>query len=93
MKSKPWKNVVLLSLSFFPGVALCAESPVRAANPSQPCIGQLAAESIPAIQSSHAAFHKVAEWRRVKGEAERDGILRSGVTADKLTPTDFSAGE
>ena len=51
----------------------------------------LAGESNPAIQSSVDEFHKDAEWQRVEKETERDGKLRSGVTAYKLTPTDFSA--
>lgn len=53
----------------------------------------LAGESIPAIQSSIDEFHKDAEWKRAEKATERDGKLRSGVTAYKLTPTEFSARE
>jgi len=51
----------------------------------------LAGESAEAIQKSIAAFHKDAEWQRIEKESERDGKLRAGVEALKLTPTDFSA--
>ncbi len=51
----------------------------------------LAGESIPAILSSIGEFHKDADWIRVEKETETAGKLRSGVTAYKLTPTDFSA--
>ena len=50
----------------------------------------LAGENIPAIQKSIAAFHQDADWQRVEKETEKDGKLRSGVTAYKLIPTDFS---
>ena len=36
-------------------------------------------------------FHKDAGWIRVEKETEAGGKLRSGITAYKLTPTDFSA--
>ncbi len=51
----------------------------------------LAGESIPAILKSISEFHKDADWIRVEKETETNGKLRSGVTACKLTPTDFSA--
>ena len=51
----------------------------------------LAGESIPAILKSISEFHKDADWIRVEKETEAGGKLRSGVTAYKLTPTDFSA--
>ena len=51
----------------------------------------LAGESISAIQKSIAAFHQDADWIRVEKETEANGKLRSGVTAYKLTPADFSA--
>lgn len=51
----------------------------------------LAGESIPAILSSIGEFHKDPEWIRVEKETEAGGKLRSGVTAYKLTATDFSA--
>jgi len=50
----------------------------------------LAGDSADAIQKSVAAFHKDAEWQGVEKETERDGKLRAGVEALKLTPTDFS---
>ncbi len=50
----------------------------------------LAGESVAAIQKSISEFHQDAEWQRVEKETEKDGKLRSGVTAHKLTPTDFS---
>ena len=50
----------------------------------------LAGESIPAILKSIGEFHKDADWIRVEKETEANGKLRSGVTAYKLTPTDFS---
>ena len=51
----------------------------------------LAGESIPAILKSISEFHQDANWIRVEKETEAGGKLRSGVTAYKLTPTDFSA--
>jgi len=51
----------------------------------------LAGESADAIQKSIAAFHKDPEWQRIERESERDGKLRDGVEALKLTPTEFSA--
>jgi hypothetical protein len=51
----------------------------------------LAGESIAAIQKSIREFHKDADWIRVEKETEAGGKLRSGVTAFKLTPTEFSA--
>lgn len=51
----------------------------------------LAGESIPAILKSIDEFHKDADWQRVEKETEASGKLRSGVTAYKLAPTDFSA--
>lgn len=50
----------------------------------------LAGESIESIQGSIAGFHEDPEWQRVEKETEKDGKLRSGVTAHKLVPTDFS---
>jgi hypothetical protein len=50
----------------------------------------LAGESIESIQRSIGEFHKDPEWQRVEKETEMDGKLRSGVTAHKLVPTDFS---
>ena len=50
----------------------------------------LAGESIPAILKSISEFHQDADWIRVEKETEAGGKLRSGVTAYKLTPTDFS---
>jgi hypothetical protein len=50
----------------------------------------LAGESIPAILKSIGEFHQDADWVRVETETEAGGKLRSGVTAYKLTPTDFS---
>ena len=51
----------------------------------------LAGESIPAILKSISEFHQDADWIRVENDTEAAGKLRSGVTAYKLTPTDFSA--
>lgn len=51
----------------------------------------LAGENSPAILKSISEFHQDAEWVRVEKETEAGGKLRSGVTAYKLTPTDFSA--
>ena len=51
----------------------------------------LAGESIPAILKSISEFHQDADWNRVEKETEAGGKFRSGVTAYKLTPTDFSA--
>lgn len=51
----------------------------------------LAGESAEGIQKSIAAFHKDPEWQRTEKESEQNGKLRGGVTAYKLTPTDFSA--
>jgi hypothetical protein len=51
----------------------------------------LAGESIEAIQKAIAAFHQDAEWQRVEKDTEKDGKLRSGVTAFKLMPADFSS--
>lgn len=50
----------------------------------------LAGESSEAIPKSIAAFHADPEWQRVEKATERDGKLRSSVTALKLTPCDFS---
>lgn len=50
----------------------------------------LAGKSLAGIQKSIGDFHKDAEWLRVEKETEKDGKLRSGVTAYKLTPADFS---
>ncbi len=50
----------------------------------------LAGQSVEAIQASIAAFHADPEWQRVERETEQDGKLRSGVTAYKLLPADFS---
>ena len=50
----------------------------------------LAGENIAAIQKSIGAFHQDAEWQRVEKETEKDGKLRGGIEAFKLTPADFS---
>ena len=50
----------------------------------------LASDSVAAIQKSIGEFHQDAAWQRVEKETEQDGKLRSGVTAHKLIPTDFS---
>jgi hypothetical protein len=50
----------------------------------------LAGESVEGIQKSIAGFHKDAEWQRVEKETEKEGKLRSGVIAHKLTPAEFS---
>ena len=50
----------------------------------------LAGESVGSIQRSIGEFHKDPEWQRVEKATEMDGKLRSGVTAHKLIPTDFS---
>ena len=50
----------------------------------------LAGDSVQSIQKSISEFHQAAEWQRVEKETEQDGKLRSGVTAHKLIPTDFS---
>lgn len=61
------------------------------ADGNDPFICLLAGESIPAILKSIREFHRDADWIRVEKETEAGGKLRSGVTAYKLTPTDFSA--
>ena len=50
----------------------------------------LAGGSAEAISNSINAFHADPEWQRIEKETERDGKLRSSVTALKLTPADFS---
>ena len=50
----------------------------------------LAGESVAAIQKSIGEFHQDPEWQRVETETEKDGKLRSGVTAHKLIPANFS---
>jgi hypothetical protein len=50
----------------------------------------LAGDSSEAIAKSIAAFHRDPEWQRVEQASEREGKLRSAVTAYPLTPTDFS---
>ena len=50
----------------------------------------LAGDSVQSIQKSISEFHQDAEWQRVEKDTEQDGKLRSGVTAHKLIPTDFS---
>lgn len=50
----------------------------------------LAGESVESIQRSIVEFHKDPEWQRVEKQTEMDGKLRSGVTAHRLVPTDFS---
>lgn len=47
-------------------------------------------ESLDAINVTIGAFHRDEEWNRIEKETEANGKLRSGVTAYKLTPTDFS---
>ena len=54
-------------------------------------VALLAGESVDAIQKSIAAFHADPDWQRVEKETEKDGKLRSGVEAFKLTATDFSS--
>ncbi len=51
----------------------------------------LAGESLEVIQKSIAAFHADPEWQRIEKETEKDGKLRSGVEAFKMTPADFSS--
>ena len=53
-------------------------------------VALLAGENFPAIQQSIRAFHADPEWQSIEKETERDGPLRSGVTAFPLTPADFS---
>ena len=50
----------------------------------------LAGDSRAGIEKSIADFHRDPEWQQVQKETEREGSLRSDVTAYKLTPTDFS---
>lgn len=50
----------------------------------------LAGESLDAVQRSIAAFHADSGWQRVERETEQQGKLRTGVTAYKLLPADFS---
>jgi hypothetical protein len=50
----------------------------------------LAAESVNTIQTAVAAFHADPEWQRVEKLTGAGGALRSGVTAFKLKPVDFS---
>lgn len=50
----------------------------------------LAGDNLEAIQKAIAAFHADPEWQRVEQATEKDGRLRSSVTAYKLTPADFS---
>lgn len=50
----------------------------------------LAGESMESIRKSIQSFHADEEWQKIEAETERDGKLRSGVTAYKMTPTDFS---
>lgn len=66
-----------------------AEQKDAAGNDQFVCL--LAGESIPAILKSIGEFHQDADWIRIEKETEAGGKLRSGVTAYKLTPTDFSA--
>jgi len=51
----------------------------------------LAGDSIAAIRKAISEFHQDSEWQRVEQETEANGKLRSGVTAYKLTPADFSS--
>ncbi len=60
------------------------------ADGNDPFVCLLAGESVPAIQRAITEFHQDPEWIRVEKETEAGGRLRSGVTAYKLTPTDFS---
>lgn len=50
----------------------------------------LAGKGIPEIQKAISDFHKDSDWVRIEKDSERGGKLRSGVTAYKLLPTDFS---
>lgn len=51
----------------------------------------LAGESVTGILKSIGEFHQDVDWMRTEKETETGGKLRSGVTAFKLMPTDFSA--
>ena len=51
----------------------------------------LSGKNSEAIQKSIGEFHQDKEWLRVESETEQNGKLRSGVTAYRLTPIDFSA--
>ncbi len=62
----------------------------RDADGNDQFISLLTGESVPAVQKSIGEFHQDADWIRVEKETETGGKLRSGVTAYKLTPTDFS---
>jgi NIPSNAP len=66
-----------------------AEQKDAAGNDQFVCL--LAGDSRDAVQQSVAAFHADPEWQRVEKETEKDGKLRSSVTAYRLTPADFSA--
>lgn len=48
-------------------------------------------ESLDAINATIGAFHRDEEWIRIEKETEAGGKLRTGATAYKLTPVDFSA--
>ncbi len=50
----------------------------------------LAGDSLDSIQKSIGEFHTDPEWQRVEKETEKNGKLRSGVTAHKLIPAEFS---
>ncbi len=50
----------------------------------------LAGKSIPAIQRAIGEFHKDGDWIRIEKETEANGKLRTGATAYKLVPADFS---
>jgi len=47
-------------------------------------------ESLDAINATIGAFHRDEEWIRIEKETEANGKLRTGATAYKLVPADFS---
>lgn len=51
----------------------------------------LTGDDMAATQNAIVEFHSDGEWQRAEKKTEKDGPLRSGVTAYKLIPTDFSA--
>jgi hypothetical protein len=65
-----------------------AEEKDAAGNDQFICL--LAGKSVASILQSISDFHQDPAWIRVERETEASGKLRSGVTAYKLTPTDFS---
>ncbi len=47
-------------------------------------------ESLDAINATIGAFHRDQEWIRIEKETEANGKLRTGATAFKLVPANFS---